>query len=50
MQKQSETKKGETRMEVEIRERYVNPYTDFGFKTPLRTQGNPPEGHSLQNG
>ena len=25
MQKQNETKKGETRMEVEIRERYVNP-------------------------
>ena len=25
MQKQNETKKGETKMEVEIRERYVNP-------------------------
>ena len=27
-----ETKKGEKTMQVEIKERYINPYTDFGFK------------------
>ncbi len=25
-------KQGEKEMEVEISERYINPYTDFGFK------------------
>ena len=32
MENHLEKEKGEKAMEVEISERYVNPYTDFGFK------------------
>jgi predicted transposase/invertase (TIGR01784 family) len=32
--------KGEKAMEVEIRERYINPYTDFGFKKLFGTELN----------
>jgi len=41
MQKQQSKKaKGATEMEVEIKERYVNPYTDFGFKKLFGTELN----------
>jgi predicted transposase/invertase (TIGR01784 family) len=32
--------KGEKAMEVEISERYINPYTDFGFKKLFGTELN----------
>lgn len=35
-----ETKKGEKTMQVEIKERYINPYTDFGFKKLFGTELN----------
>ena len=34
------TKKGEKTMQVEIKERYINPYTDFGFKKLFGTELN----------
>ena len=34
------SKKGEKEMEVEISERYINPYTDFGFKKLFGTELN----------
>lgn len=41
MQKQQSKKaKGATEMEVEIKERYINPYTDFGFKKLFGTELN----------
>ena len=41
MQKQQIKKaKGATEMEVEIKERYINPYTDFGFKKLFGTELN----------
>ena len=41
MQKQQQKKnEGEQVMEVEIRERYVDPYTDFGFKKLFGTELN----------
>ena len=41
MQKQQQkTKEREQVMEVEIKERYVNPYTDFGFKKLFGTELN----------
>ena len=40
MGKDSEQKKGEQKMEVEISERYINPYTDFGFKKLFGTELN----------
>lgn len=36
----SETKKGEKTMQVDIQERYINPYTDFGFKKLFGTELN----------
>ena len=38
MSNKNEEKRGEQVMEVEIRERYVNPYTDFGFKKLFGTE------------
>ena len=35
-----ETKKGEKTMQVDIQERYINPYTDFGFKKLFGTELN----------
>ena len=35
-----ETRKGEKTMQVEIQERYINPYTDFGFKKLFGTELN----------
>ena len=40
MSNKNEEKRGERVMEVEIRERYVNPYTDFGFKKLFGTELN----------
>ena len=40
MSNKNEEKRGEQVMEVEIRERYVNPYTDFGFKKLFGTELN----------
>ena len=36
----TETKKGEKTMQVEVTERYINPYTDFGFKKLFGTELN----------
>lgn len=38
--KTNETKKGEKNMLVDITERYINPYTDFGFKKLFGTELN----------
>ena len=40
MENHLEKEKGEKAMEVEISERYVNPYTDFGFKKLFGTELN----------
>ena len=40
MSNKNEEKRGERMMEVEIRERYINPYTDFGFKKLFGTELN----------
>ena len=40
MSNKNEEKRGERVMEVEIRERYINPYTDFGFKKLFGTELN----------
>jgi predicted transposase/invertase (TIGR01784 family) len=40
MSNKNEEKRGEQVMEVEIRERYINPYTDFGFKKLFGTELN----------
>ena len=40
MGKNIEKGKGEKKMEVEISERYINPYTDFGFKKLFGTELN----------
>ena len=40
MQKQEETKKGEKSMRVDLTEKYINPYTDFGFKKLFGTELN----------
>ena len=40
MGKDIEQKKGEKTMEMEISERYINPYTDFGFKKLFGTELN----------
>ena len=40
MQKEEHNAKGEKEMEVEISERYINPYTDFGFKKLFGTELN----------